>query len=105
MTARRFIVDRWPIQNSEFKIQNSKLIGAILLFQTYIVVVGAETLEGCLFQLLTEDWVGDRNQEFGPLLQRFAIEVHGAVLGYKPVNVVTGGDRACAIGEGCGYLA
>ena len=52
------------------------------------MVVLAETLESGAVQLLLSRRIGHRDNQAGTLLQRLAVEVYGAVLGYEPVDVV-----------------
>ena len=67
--------------------------------------MGAESLEGSLFKLLTVVGMGHGNDGLGTLLEALAVEIDGTVLGHEPVDVVAGGDNACAGGEDRSDLA
>ena len=74
-------------------MRNNLLLAHVVL---YVVVVLAETLESGAVQLLLSRRIGHRDNQAGTLLQRLAVEVYGAMLGYEPVDVVAGRDDACA---------
>ena len=51
-----------------------------------------KTLESSLVEHLLELRMRHRDDEFGPLLQLASIEVHCAIFGHKPMDVVARGD-------------
>ena len=70
-----------------------------------IVVVRPETSERRPVKLFPMVRMGDANDEFGPLLKRLAVQVHGSVFSDKVVDVGTGCDYACSLEKSRGYLA
>ena len=58
------------------------------------MVMTTVAVERCLVKCLLSRWVSHRDNQAGTLLQALAIQIYCTILGYKPVNVVTGCNNA-----------
>ena len=60
----------------------------------------SEALESSPFERFSVVRMGDGDEQAGPFLQGFAVQVHGAVFGDDPLDVGAGRDDAGAGLEG-----
>ena len=63
------------------------------------MVVAAVAVEGCLVESLLCRGVSHRDNQSRTLLQALAIQINSTILGYKPVDVVTGSNNTSTLGE------
>ena len=64
-----------------------------------IVVVATVAVECCLVQSLLCRGVSNRDDKASTLLQALAVQINSTILGYEPVDVVTGGYHTSALCE------
>ena len=64
-----------------------------------IVMMTSVAVERCLVESLLGRWVSHRDDKASTLLQALAIQINSTILGYKPVDVVTGSNNTCTLGE------
>ena len=73
--------------------------GLLLHIALNIMVVRAIAVEGSLVESLLCRWVSHRDDEASALLKALAIQVYCTILGYEPVDVVTGCNNTSTLGE------
>ena len=56
-------------------------------------------VERCLVEGLLSRWVSYRDDKASTLLQALAIQINCTILGYEPVDVVTGSYYTGTLGE------
>ena len=78
--------------------------GAILFYKVYLrltheVEVRTEAFECCAVEFFAVIRVSHADHQFSAFLQGFTVQINSTVFGYEPVDVVTGSNNTCTLGQ------